>query len=208
MVFASNKDRNDPAGELHANFRLSANSGYLALVDPDGVTVLSEYGPVYPPQFEDQSYGVGSFGSVTQENLIDRGSDLRYFIPVDDSLGTDWTRAPSEFDDSSWTAAAAGIGWETPGRDLEPAITTNIAAAMQGENGSGYFRFEFDYSTAGKQLQTLDLSLLIDDGFVAYVNGVRVASLYDPTPLEWNSTATESDGDTFVLNNPSTHTIT
>ena len=55
VVFASNKDRSDPAGELHANFKLSANAGYLALVAADGLTLLSEFGQIYPPQFENQS---------------------------------------------------------------------------------------------------------------------------------------------------------
>ena len=38
VVFASNKNRTDPAGELHTNFRLSAAGGYLAL-RPSGAAV-------------------------------------------------------------------------------------------------------------------------------------------------------------------------
>ena len=40
VVFASNKDRALPAGELHTNFKLSAGGEYLALVKPDGVTIV------------------------------------------------------------------------------------------------------------------------------------------------------------------------
>ena len=44
MVFASGKDRNGPRDELHANFKLnSSEGGYLALVEPDGITVANEY---------------------------------------------------------------------------------------------------------------------------------------------------------------------
>lgn len=207
VVFASNEDRSDPAGELHANFKLSANGGYLALVAADGLTLLSEFGQIYPPQFENQSYGVGTFGSVTQEGLIDLGSPLRYFVPLDGTLGTTWTDEPMQFDDSLWTEALAGIGWESNGGTLEPAITTNISAEMRGKNASGYFRFPFTFSSTGKQLQSLNLAMLVDDGFVAYINGVRVAAHNDPTPLEWNSQATRSDGDQSLLDNPSTHTI-
>lgn len=60
LVFASGKDRD--VGELHSNFRLSASGEYLALVSPDGLTTLSDFGEKYPPQFEDESYGVGVFG--------------------------------------------------------------------------------------------------------------------------------------------------
>jgi hypothetical protein len=207
VVFASNKDRSDPAGELHANFKLSANGGYLALVAADGLSLLSEFGPIYPPQFEGQSYGIGTFGSVTQEGLIDLGSTLRYFVPQDGSLGTTWTEEPLQFDDSSWTEARAGIGWESNGGTLEPAIATNISDDMRGKNASGYFRFPFTFSSTGKQVQSLNLTLPADDGFVAYINGMRVASHNDPTPLVWNSEATRSDGDRFVLETPSTHAI-
>ncbi len=41
VVFASGKNRNNPASRLHTNFRLSADGDYLALVAPDGVTVVS-----------------------------------------------------------------------------------------------------------------------------------------------------------------------
>jgi hypothetical protein len=58
VVFASGKDRTDPAGRLHTDFRLSADGEYLALVAPDGVTVVSAFAPGYPPQFEDESYGL------------------------------------------------------------------------------------------------------------------------------------------------------
>src|SRR2546427_6820180 len=44
VVFASGKDRVNPAGRLHTNFQLSADGEYLGLVAPDGVTVVSEIG--------------------------------------------------------------------------------------------------------------------------------------------------------------------
>ena len=60
VVFASDKDRKIDA--LHTNFKLSSGGEFLALVAPDGVTVLSDFGEVYPPQFEDVSFGTGEFG--------------------------------------------------------------------------------------------------------------------------------------------------
>ena len=54
----------EPAAELplHTSFRLRSDGEYLALVAPDGVTVLSEFSPGYPRQFEDVSYGRASLG--------------------------------------------------------------------------------------------------------------------------------------------------
>lgn len=58
VVFASGKDRIDPATNLHTDFALSADGEYLALVAPDGSTVVSAFAPSYPPQFEDDSFGL------------------------------------------------------------------------------------------------------------------------------------------------------
>jgi hypothetical protein len=62
VVFASNKDRYAAGGELHTNFKLRGRGGYLALVAPDGQTIISEYGPTYPAQFDGVSYGVDEAG--------------------------------------------------------------------------------------------------------------------------------------------------
>ena len=57
VIFASDKDRSNPEAALHTNFKLPSKGGYLALVAPDAVTVLTDFGSTYPLQFEDQSYG-------------------------------------------------------------------------------------------------------------------------------------------------------
>lgn len=71
MVFASNKEQqNFPAnypfvdyyGALHANFELSADGGYLALVCPDGATICHEYN--YSGQYPFTSYGIASDNSI------------------------------------------------------------------------------------------------------------------------------------------------
>jgi hypothetical protein len=54
---------------------------------------------------------------------------------------------------------------------------------------SAYARFEFDL-TSVSDINGLSLSMQFDDGFVAYLNGVRVASENAPTTPLWNSTAT------------------
>ena len=65
VVFASEKNRIDPESELHTDFVLDKAGSYLALIEPDGVTIASEfagneflfqhYG--YPPQETNVSYG-------------------------------------------------------------------------------------------------------------------------------------------------------
>ena len=58
VVFASGKDRRDPAGELHTNFKLNDRGEYLALVKPDGATIAHHYAPRFPRQREGLSYGL------------------------------------------------------------------------------------------------------------------------------------------------------
>ncbi len=43
VLFASGKDRSLPASELHTDFKLDADGDHLALVAPDGTTVLSSF---------------------------------------------------------------------------------------------------------------------------------------------------------------------
>ena len=69
VVFASDKDRTDPAGELHANFKLKGEGEYLGLVRPD-LTVEHEYAPRYPAQWTDISYGLGQGKEAAVEGFF------------------------------------------------------------------------------------------------------------------------------------------
>ncbi|MDB4588199.1 chitobiase/beta-hexosaminidase C-terminal domain-containing protein, partial [bacterium] len=59
VVFASSKDRT--GAELHTNFTLDADGSYLALVRPNGTTIVQEFSPGYPPQSTDVSYSAEGF---------------------------------------------------------------------------------------------------------------------------------------------------
>ncbi len=57
LVWASGKNRVNPAAALHTSFKLNKEGGYLALVLPDGTNILSDFHPSYPAQTTDVSYG-------------------------------------------------------------------------------------------------------------------------------------------------------
>ncbi|HNQ90952.1 MAG TPA: CotH kinase family protein, partial [Verrucomicrobiota bacterium] len=70
LVFASGKDRSIPTGKLHTNFKLAAEGGYVALVDPSG-RVVSDFAPGYPQQWTDVSYG-RALGAEDFQGYFDR----------------------------------------------------------------------------------------------------------------------------------------
>ena len=76
IVFASSKNRINPAANLHTNFALGAGGEYLALISPLGVT-STEFAPTFPPQEDDVSHGA-AFSST---NLITTGQAARYLVP-------------------------------------------------------------------------------------------------------------------------------
>lgn len=195
VVFASGKAAAiAPAGELHAGFTLDRSGDYLALVAPDGVTVVDAFSPAYPEQFEGVSYGIGAGAGDMLATLVARDAEARVHVPADGSLGDRWKLAPAEFDDSAWIAGIAGFGFETTGGTLEPLIATNLEDAMRAVNGSAYFRFPFRFDAQNRQILSMQLRVHIDDGFVAYLNGVEVGSFRKPDPLRWDSTAAADPG--------------
>ena len=116
LVFASSKNRTD-AGELHTNFRLSGDGEFLALVQPDGVTVVQDYGDAFPPQREDHSFGLAQRRESTV--LVDGDSAVSAFIPKDGSFGFDWTSL--SFDAATWASGKGPVGFE----NLRPASTSS-----------------------------------------------------------------------------------
>jgi hypothetical protein len=76
IVYASDKNRVDLAGELHTNFKLDAGGDYLALVAPDGGQILQQFPTNFPAtkQFPRQRENV-SYG-------IEIGGKLGYFRPA------------------------------------------------------------------------------------------------------------------------------
>lgn len=85
LVFASGKNRT--SGQLHTNFRLSADGGYLALVMSDGRTVAHEYAPGYPPQLTNISYGLAQLSA----QFVTAGSTVSYHVPGPEDAGWNWT---------------------------------------------------------------------------------------------------------------------
>ncbi|MFT5526743.1 MAG: hypothetical protein ACI9HK_004723, partial [Pirellulaceae bacterium] len=139
VVFASgnNTVATGPNGEHHTNFPLSASGGYLALVQPDGQTVASQYSS-YPAQLTDIAYGVGS--TISQALVADDDHGTVNF-PTDNLDASNWTGGIEPFDDSpanGWQAIQQSIGYDELGTVAGETIGNPIVsrAGPDGANGS------------------------------------------------------------------------
>lgn len=192
-IFASAKNRLDPTSELHTNFRLNAAGGYLALVEPDGLTVASDFGEQYPPQLRDVSYGIPH--EVVETQALEPGSDVRWFVPTEenggDRLELNWTN--TQFDDTTWQTGTTGIGYERA-RGYDDFIGTDVEAAMYDVNPSIYLRQSFSIDDVNS-IFSIELSMQYDDAFVAYLNGTEIARGAAPEEVTWNSESPRSRRD-------------
>ncbi len=187
VVFASGQDAAgyvDGLGYLHTNFKLSGDGENVVLTQSDGVTIESSVTD-YPEQSDDISYGIPSDSSYT--TLIASDEDAKALVPTSDAASTNWRYA--SYNDSAWLTGSQGIGYETSS-GYEGVIGLDVVS-MRNVNGSVYIRIPFTVDDASS-IAALSLRTKHDDGFVAFLNGVQIASANAPTTLAWNSLATTS----------------
>jgi len=175
VVFASGKNRTDPLGILHTNFKRE--------------TVVSEFFPAYPKQAPDISYG--PIGSTVETLLLMPGAPASALVPRDSALEPNprlaetlrpW--AQEDLDDSSWWTGTTGVGYDYP------ALTGLDVSAMQNINTTVYIRVPFIVKDPSA-IRDLTLRIRFDEGMIAYINGHEVARFNAPTPGDerWNSAA-------------------
>jgi len=196
VVFASNKNTVKPNGELHTNFALSASGEFLALVDTNGTTILDQYTPNFPAQFEDISYGRAMENAGAPTTLIASGANAKAFLPTDGSLGIAWRDV--SYNDAAWAiSGATGLGYEN-----NPGDAINYASLIQTTLPSGtrgaYVRIKFNLASLD-DIGRLTLRMKYDDGFAAYINGVPVAEANVPETLQWDSSASAIHDDSAAI---------
>jgi hypothetical protein len=67
-------------------------------------------------------------------------------------------------------------------------VSTDLQDKMLGINASVWSRIEFEVEDP-EYYDMLTLRMMYQDGFVAYLNGQKVAEANAPSPVQWNSTA-------------------
>ncbi|YCM43198.1 lamin tail domain-containing protein [Verrucomicrobiaceae bacterium 227] len=202
MVFASGKNRRVAGGEFHTNFSLSKGGEYLGLVQANGVTVEHSLSP-FPAQFEGATYGISQAGNLV--TVLEFGASGQAGVPLsaaDFSANyVDWNNAPEtvfpEGGGSSWLSVRSGVGFENPSGFIDLIHPEgDLRAQMEDTNASVFLRLPFTVDNPGA-VESMTLRMKWDDGFVAYVNGVKVAADREDDPLVWNSDADGSRSDSL-----------
>lgn len=131
--------------------------------------------------------------------LVSENDQCTAVIPDEfTASGTEWTGIG--FDDSSWPYSGnLGVGYDNFSTYL-PFFSVDVGA-MEDNSESCYIRvpFEIPPGTNLADLVALKLNLRYDDGFVAYLNGVKIAEDNAPASPTWESGASSSNSDSSAI---------
>ncbi|MCO6047477.1 lamin tail domain-containing protein [Aeoliella sp. ICT_H6.2] len=204
LVFASgnNGEVGLVGSELHTNFQLSREPGYLGLVQADGSTIESEFAD-YPHQSPDVSYGLGVGVETTlTETLLSAGTSatgdgspamFRPFTGPNAAVDDHWTDIDylaTAADGWTSTTNGLGYGYGSPWQDSNVSLAGEIA---------GYARMPFSVMDAA-QLTSMSLDLRVDNGFIVYLNGREIGRQRVPTMFKIGSDWTDSNDGNGGLN--------
>jgi len=176
-----------PGGRVDPGFELSMDA-------PAGTIYYTLDGtdPIMPIQIEE----------LSRTTLVRSESPKKVLVPSaangGNALGSTW-HMTSGMDDSAWTSGTGGVGYDT-GATYRSLIDIDVDGPMRGAATSVFIRIPFSLDGATRnQLNFMTLRMRYDDGFVAYLNGVPIASENAPGDVQWNSAATAGHDDSAAV---------
>ncbi len=133
---------------------------------------------------------------------------LKYVTIPKSDIGNNWKSSVSAVSD--WHQVSGnpgGIGYET-GSGYENFISYDVLSEMRNNYSSCYVKIPFEISADQlEKIASLELGLLFDDGFVAYINGTEVQRFNASGSVSWNTLASENheagNYESFTISNVS-----
>ncbi len=136
---------------------------------------------------------------ASKEVLVSRDAEqVQVLRPTTSWPGaTAWTVV--DFNAVDWRTGRNGVGYENTPADYAGLIHIDVGNVPSGRPHSVYVRYPFVVNEpAGVDVLTLRVNY--DDGFVAYLNGTRIAARNAPAGIPaWNGGATSDHLDSEVL---------
>ena len=165
--------------------------GEVTLESPVGVIYYSTDGsdPRQPVEIE----------VLSRRTLVAGNLPRRVLVPTvangGSGLGDSWRSGQVGFDDSAWTVGEGGVGYDTD-TAYAGLIGIDVRNELHGKGGTVLVRIPFEFDGVGLEMMNrMTLRVRVDDGFVAYLNGVPMASLNAPSVPAWDSLATGGNPD-------------
>ena len=129
--------------------------------------------------------------TVTDTILTDQGKPAQALVPSVANGGSvltlsEWSRLAPPPNDGNWISGTTGVGYDYAG------LVGLDVSAMRNVNGSVYVRVPF----TGPDQSIIDswnrfvLQMKFEDGFIAYLNGIKIAEAGAPAVPAWDSLAT------------------
>jgi len=176
-------------GANHTDFRLSADQGMIGLCSADchpldrviyGSQTLDVSQGRIPDGAEDMTFfdlptpHAANIAQTTQTSTLS-------VIAIDDlwsydDSGVDWGiewRAPNFADSLFWATGQALLGGNVGGQALSEPVNSEMSTGAT----TFYFRKEFTLDVDPANVDALEISTILDDGAVFYLNGVEVLRL-------------------------------
>ena len=115
----------------------------------------------------------------------------------------EWTDVAAPPNAASWTTGTTGVGYEaspTSDTSYSSLLGLDLQDQMRNSATTAYIRIPFTLAKDSiPPIQSLFLQMKYDDGFVAYLNGVRVAAANAPDLINSSSSANANNSDTRAL---------
>ena len=115
----------------------------------------------------------------------------------------EWTDVATPPNAASWTTGTTGVGYETSptsGTSYSALLGLNLRAQMQNRSTTAYIRVPFSVDALTlASTRGLFLDMKYDDGFIAYLNGVRVTAANAPAQPGPASAASSNNSDSRAL---------
>ena len=133
--------------------------------------------------------------------LVDVNAPTKAFIPErtngGDRLGTRWTQIDFQ-ESAAWREGITGVGYEAAPAEYVSLIGLDVASMQNTANGV-LTRTRFDVRGDVASIVSLRLRMKFDDGFVAYLNGERIAASNVPQDVQWDTLALASRNDATAI---------
>ncbi|MEI7729006.1 MAG: immunoglobulin domain-containing protein [Verrucomicrobiota bacterium] len=137
--------------------------------------------------------------SVQADNFFPTNSTWRYFIGTTEASSPVDAWRQNTYNDASWSEGQAPIGYGDPG------IVTGVPTSENGGYVSMFFRKSFNVPNP-TAVSRLDLAVRVDDGYVAWINGVEVGRYnFSTNAPVYNATATNNIEPTWITNSITTN---